>query len=197
MKLVLAGILSVFTVNAFAQTISAPLETEAPVVKQSRGIRVSLIKPILEQRVSASYPGVEGGKVKENPEEAAFGVGLGWADLAVRDMGWMINLAYLDLGDGDLQEVIDGIVRLDGNLAYGINEKLNVRGGINLTKYTQGDGANELRPGTGAQAGIGYQLTKNLGVDAGYTFMTFGGNNKGGRTTVTTSGAEVAVTGTF
>ena len=198
MKKLLVGFLSVFTVTAFAQTSTAPLEIETPKVEQSKGMRVTLIKPVLEQRISSHFPALGGAtKSTSSPESDSVGLGIGWGNIPVRDLGWTLNASYIDLGSSDTQEALDGIARLDGNIAYGINEKLNIKGGANWTKYTQGDVGKRLRPGTGAQASIGFQVSKLISVDAGYTFMTFGGNNKGGTQNVTTSGGEVSVTGTF
>lgn len=201
MKTLLIAVLSVFTVSAFAQTISTQLETEAPAVKASKGVRVSIISPILEQRYSSFFPQT-GGTVKRrlNPEADALGLAIGWADVPVRELGWTANLAYLDLGDGmDNQEKIDadGLARADFNFAYGFTSKFTGRIGANIAKFTQGDIGTELAPGLGAQGSLGFQITKELGIEAGYTAMTVGGNNKGGRRTGTISGAELALTGTF
>jgi hypothetical protein len=201
MKTLLVAVLSVFSVSAFAQTITTQLETETPTVQVSKGVRVTAIKPVLEQRYSSFFPG-EAGTVKRrlNPDDEAFGIAIGWADVPVRDLGWTTNLSYIDLGEQNNEEDrIDarGLARFDANLAYGFNSKFTGRIGANMTKFVQGDLGEELAAGLGGQSSLGFQISKNLGVEAGYTFMTVGVNNKGGRRTGTISGAEVALTGTF
>ena len=210
MKTLLIAVLSVFTVSAFAQTISTKIETEAPAVKASKGVRVSIIKPIFEQRYSSFFPQT-GGTVKRrlNPDTDALGLSIGWADVPVRELGWTANLSYLDLDLGvdwergtvekDVRDKVDadGLARADFNFAYGFNSKFNGRIGANISKFTQGEVGRELAAGLGAQGSLGFQLTKELGIEAGYSAMTVGGNNKGGRRTGTISGAEVALTGTF
>lgn len=206
MKTLLIAVLSVFTVSAFGQSISTQLETDAPAVKASTGVRVSIIKPMFEQRYSSFFPQTGGTKKRTlGSEQDSFGLAIGWADIPVRELGWSMNLAYIDLGDGDknqkteggLEVEADGLARADFNFAYGFTSKFTGRIGANVAKFTQGEVGRELAAGLGAQGSLGFQLTKELGIEAGYSAMTVGGNNKGGRRTGTISGAEVALTGTF
>jgi len=43
------------------------------------------------------------------------------------------------------------IVRVDGNLGYAFNQYASLKGGLNVMKFTSGDGSQTLNPGFGLQ----------------------------------------------
>ena len=137
MKLQLAILLSLTFLSSqlLAQTISTQLETETATVTASQGVRLSLMKPFLETRLDTEFPGLEGGTTKSRENETSFGLGVGYADLPIRDIGFTTNASYLFLD----QDQADSILRLDGNLGYAFNSKLNLKGGVNVSKYFDGE----------------------------------------------------------
>lgn len=157
----------------------------------THGIRVALLANSLESHLSSKDIAVEGdGKEKL---DASPGFSLGYASLPVQQLGWTANLAYLDLSS-DKSYV--GLLRADGNLAYSLNEVFNVKGGLNVSKYT-GKIIQQLDPAIGFQAGLGIQLTQNFGIDIAYTQMHQSGTIQGYQLDVTVSGAEIGLYGSF
>src|SRR5690606_10076933 len=76
---------------ATAQTISMPQEGVQEQVPASRGLRVTLIKPFLESSLETQRPATASLRTKETNNEESFGLGLGYANLPVRELGYTVN----------------------------------------------------------------------------------------------------------
>lgn len=158
----------------------------------SQGVRVGVVKSMLKSEIAARYQGFSGSS-SENIDSTT-GVSLGYAKLPVQALGFTSNLTYLDFRDnGDPA----GALRADGNLAFAFTKFLNAKGGINVSKFTSGKGLTDLNAGIGFQAGLGVQMTKNIGLDVGYTEMNQSGTFQGIDLSTKQKGMEIGLTGTF
>lgn len=157
----------------------------------SKGFRVSLVRPMLEAEFKIQGSGqsfTSKSKIKDS-----IGLAVGYVSLPVQSIGWTGNLAYMDLKDeGDNVNML----RADGNVAYAFTNLVNVKGGLNLTKFTS-ENAKDYRPAIGLQASVGFQATKNFGIDFGYTQMNQTLDNEFADVKLKMSGFEIAVNGTF
>lgn len=105
----------------------------------------------------------------ERTLDNTFGLSIGYANLPLRQIGWTANATYIEIF---LAGEKYGLVRTDANIGYGFTKNLNVKGGLNLAKFVAPERIrDEYNPSFGFQGGLGMQLSKNIGIDAGYTFM--------------------------
>lgn len=157
----------------------------------AQGIRVSLVKSMLDAEVKASAGG-QTFSVKDTLDQA-HGLSVGYASLPVQAIGWTANVTYFEIKNDDSN---GNIIRADGNAAYAISSLVNFKGGLNLSKMT-GEGTEDFKPAVGLQASVGFQITKNFGLDLGYTQMNQTADQDGVDVKFKMSGFEVGVNGTF
>jgi hypothetical protein len=146
----------------------------------SKGIRISLVRPTLDMKATVKYQGYSfdgAGK-----PDSALGLAVGYASLPVQELGWTTNAALIETKD----ESSANIARVDGNLGYAFNKYVNLKGGLNVMKFTSSNGVKDLNAGFGFQASLGFQLNKNVGLDFGYSEL-----NTSGKTPVTSNGQEI------
>jgi hypothetical protein len=175
---------------SFAQNTSSA-QMPAPDYNSSKGFRVSIVKPMLEAKVKASGHGQsasDSGKLDE-----AIGFAVGYANLPVQALGWTANLTHLDVKNEGSSTTM---LRVDGNAAYAFTDLVNVKGGLNLSKFTS-SGGDDFSPAIGMQASVGFQVTKNFGIDLGYTQMNQKAEQQGFDIDLTVSGLEIGLNGTF
>ncbi len=160
-------------VSAFAQSKSndaSTISTSVPSVMSAKGFRVALVKSFLDYEQREEYLGnttkAEGGFKNEA------GLSVGYAFLPVQKLGFTANFTYLTLDEEDAYKYDDTfrMIRIDGNLAYSINEILSVKGGLNISDFSNSD-LDNLDPSIGLQFGGGVQITKNFGADISYVVM--------------------------
>ncbi len=175
---------------SFAQNTSTAKMSDDGIA--SKGVRISVLKPVLEAEIKASYKGQSFG-TKEKLDDA-LGFSVGYASLPVQELGWTANLAYMDVKN---EGTSTGMMRADGNLAYAFTSILNVKGGLNLSKFTSGTNNEKLNPAIGFQGGLGVQVSKNFGLDIGYTQMNQSGSLDGVNVDIKESGLEIGLNGTF
>jgi hypothetical protein len=89
-----------------------------------------------------------------------------------------------------------GLARIDGNLAYAFTSIVNVKGGLNISKFTKSE-TSDYNAGIGFQGGVGVQLTRNFGMDLGYTQMNQSGSSDGVKVDLKEAGIEIGLNGTF
>jgi hypothetical protein len=153
---------------------------------EPKGLRVSVFKPVLNLHQKVRGQG-EGDQSLDN----TFGFSLGYANLPYKQVGYTTNAAYIEIFQAG--EKI-GLVRADANVGYGFEKNLNVKGGLNLSKFIIPNRIrDEYDPNIGVQASLGLAVTKNVGIDAGYTWMKHTNSN----TELVLSGFEIGVNGTF
>jgi hypothetical protein len=153
---------------------------------EPKGLRVSLFKPVLTARTQTTGQGNT-----EMSFDNTFGLSIGYANLPLKQIGWTANASYIEIFyAGDKL----GVLRTDANVAYGFTKNLNIKGGLNLSKFVIPERVrDEYNPSVGFQSSLGLQVTKNVGVDAGYTFMKQ--TNK--RQDIELAGLELGVNATF
>jgi len=175
---------------SFAQSTStAKMPTQD---SGTKGFRVSLLKPVLDAEIKADFAG-QSASDKEGLDEV-MGFALGYANLPVQRFGWTANVAYLEVkNDG----TTGGIYRVDGNAAYAFSSLVNVKGGLNVCKLTDTSSSIDFQPAIGLQANVGFQITKNFGLDLGYTQMNQTASENDVDVKFKMSGFEVGVNGTF
>ncbi len=160
----------------------------------SRGFRIGLIKPILNFEGKTTVNG-QNYKVSEKLGDS-IGLALGYAHIPVQGIGFTTSLAYMEIKDKDNSSV-QGILRVDGNIGYSFSEFLHLKGGINLSRWTKGDASDKVKPDLGIQIGLGFQMTRNFGLDVGYTQMNQKTSNDFSDVELRESGAEIGMTATF
>lgn len=175
--------------SSFAQnTSTAKMPTDG---MSSKGFRIGIVKPMLEADIKASYQGQSFG-AKEKLDEA-LGLSLGYASLPVQELGWTANATYMDIKN---EGSSTGLARIDGNLAYAFTSIVNVKGGLNISKLTKSENS-KYDAGIGFQGGVGVQLTRNFGLDLGYTQMNQSGSSEGVKVDLKEAGVEIGLNGTF
>jgi hypothetical protein len=157
----------------------------------SIGFRISLVKPMLDADIKASYKGNSFGN-KEKLDET-LGLSVGYARLPIQELGWTANAAFMEIKS---EGTTTGLARIDGNLAYAFTSIVNIKGGLNLAKLTSGGGSN-YSAGLGIQGSVGIQLSKNFGIDLGYTQMNQSGSTNGANVALKEAGMEIGLNGTF
>ena len=195
-------------VSAFAQTQTnqeetANVSTHFPGPTSAKGFRIALVKPFLDW---GSEQKAESVSLKNNGEfEKEMGFSIGFAYLPLRNIGFTVNASYLSFNDeGDSDKI--RMLRADGNVGYAFNEIISIKGGLNISDFTNSE-LNKLKPSFGLQFGTGIQISKNFGFDISYVVMqqtnrSFGDyNNKGTfndpTLTLIEKGLEVALHATF
>ncbi|MNJ94702.1 hypothetical protein D3C87_124040 [compost metagenome] len=170
-----------------------------PEIYSSKGIRVSLLRPTIDMKGKGKMEGKTvnlTGKVED-----VLGLGVGYANLPVGQVGWTGNVTYLKPATGDA-----GMLRGDGNVAYAFTQFVNVKGGLNVMKVIGGSFAENYTPGIGGQASVGLQLTRNFGLDLSYVMMRNGLKlpvSPGSSSKILTvddlefAGVEIGLNGTF
>lgn len=160
----------------------------------SRGVRVSLLKPTLDFDVKLSGRG-RSNSGKESFDNAT-GASVGYVYLPVGQLGFTTGVAHVSVTEGGSSA---GLTRLEGNLAYAFTSKVNAKGGLNLSKFTSAPNSmlTDLETGLGAQAGLGLQMTRNLGIDLMYSQMNQSGNTQGVKIETKESGLEIGLNATF
>ena len=180
--------------SAYAQNTSVSTMNQGV---SSKGIRVSLLKPSLNVELKVSSGG-KSGKSDNVSFGDSTGLSVGYANLPVGQLGWTTNLSLIDT---KVDKTNLNFTRLDGNLAYAFTPVVNAKGGLNYSKITKGDDQNVFTPAIGLQASVGFQVTKNFGIDVGYTQMNqrveanVDGNDMD--FDFKFSGVEIGINGTF
>lgn len=224
-SLFLVSAVMMFDVAAFAQSrstgnrksispTSTPTNTAAPSSNQSalprrvvdsdkapvKGLRLSLIKPSWNLDLTSSTAG-RSSTASTSPDDS-LGIAVGYASLPIRQMGWLAGGSLLQYKAkvGTFQATY-GMVRAEGSLAYTFANRAYVRGGLNLSKYYRGFEYQSFDPALGLQAGGGFHLNRNLGIDVAYVVMdhraALSGEYRGTTLNIKEAGLELAITGTF
>lgn len=168
MKISAFLVMTLAVASAFAQnssTVSMPTTSAEQYDGgvSSEGFRVSFLKPASDMKLDMTIEGMSGSG--SATPSSSVGFAAGYAKLPIHSLGFTANAAYEQFHS----EATLGAARIDGNLAYTFNKYLNVKGGLNFFKFVSGDVVNHFNPGFGFQASLGVQMTKNFGLDFGYS----------------------------
>ncbi len=195
-------------VSAFAQAQTNQEETTSvsthfPGPTSAKGFRIALVKPFLDWDAEQKADDITFKNSGEFEKEIGFSVG--FAYLPIRSIGFTVNASYLTFNDdGDSDKI--HMLRADGNVGYAFNEIFSIKGGFNISDFTDSE-IDQLKPSVGLQFGTGIQITKNFGFDVSYVAMRQTNrsitdyNNKGTFNDPTVNlfekGLEVALHATF
>jgi len=192
--------MALLTSASFAQNTSTQkIPTDDGI--SSKGFRISYVRPNLSYKIEVSGNGIPSFDFSGKLDETN-GLSFGYASLPIQAIGWTSNATLLEIkNEGSSTQ----IGRLDGNLAYAFNKYVHTKGGLNLSKFVKSDNSDKLSAGVGFQGGLGLQMTKNLGLDVGYTEIRQSGKMTATGSSVSQdfnvdykeSGVEFGLTGTF
>lgn len=160
-------------VSAFAQSQTTPEETTSvsthfPGPASAKGFRIALVKPFLDWDAEAK---ADGFTFKSDGEfEKEVGLSVGFAYLPIRSVGFTVNASYLSFNAEDESDKIH-LLRADGNVGYAFNEIFSLKGGFNVSDFTNSE-LNDYKPSFGLQFGTGIQINKNFGFDISYVIMS-------------------------
>ena len=160
----------------------------------ARGLRLGIVKSILDMNIKGSKNGSSASN--QDKLDDSLGLSLGYVNLPVQQLGWTSNLTYLNIKEEGSNA---NLMRVDGNLAYAFTNTLNLKGGLNLAKFTSTDGgwAQNMDAAIGFQASLGVQITENFGLDVGFTQMNQSGSLGDISVNLRESGTELGLTATF
>lgn len=167
-----------------SSTLDMPKTTSGQALSP-KGIRLSLFKPAI--KMTTKMAGSKSDRTLDN----TFGISVGYANLPYKQLGWTANGSYIEIFEAGEKY---GLVRADANVGYGFEKNLNIKGGLNMAKFLiPARIRDEYNPNIGVQASAGLQMTNNLGLDVGYTYMKHTNSNE----EILLSGLEVGLHGTF
>lgn len=173
-------VMALVTTNSFAEnSLTATVANDESI--SSQGFRVSILKPTLDTKTTNKYQNFSFDGTSK--PDSAIGLSVGYAKLPVQELGFTTNLALIEAKF----ERSANIARLDGNLGYAFNKFVNLKGGLNVMKFTSGgEVIEDLNPGFGYQASLGFQLNQNVGLDVGFTEQ-----NTSGTSPITVNGQQI------
>ncbi len=156
----------------------------------SKGFRIGISRHALQVKLEVSND-VESVVVNPTAEEG-FALSLGYASLPIEKLGWTASYTFTNI---ELRNLVVPLVRIEGNLAYAFSPFANVKAGLNVSNV------EDARPGFGFQTGVGFQITKNLGLDVGYVQMKQSSSgivqNQLIKVLAKQTGFEIGLNGTF
>jgi hypothetical protein len=186
---------------SFAQFSNSNTSTYKPEETVS-GVKVSLLLPILTAKFDATITESSSGVSASGSDSESvdsLGFALGVASIPVQAIGFLGQVSFITIDGTDGAKNTD-LMRLDANAAYGLNENVFLKGGLNYATFTSSD-AKDFDGGLGLQLGVGVQLTQNVGLDLTYSRMNFEASaSEGGLEAdidLQLSGLELGVSATF
>ncbi len=186
---------------SFAQFENSNTSTYKPETTAD-GFKMSLLLPILTAKFDATITEASSGLSASGSDSESIdsiGLALGVASIPVKAIGFLGQVSFITIDGTDGAKNTD-LMRLDANAAYGLNENVFLKGGLNYATFTSSN-AKDYDGGLGLQLGVGVQLTQNVGLDLTYTRMNFEGtvSEDGliGDIDLQLSGLELGVSATF
>lgn len=161
----------------------------------AEGVRVSIFKPTYDMSIDINIPNV----VVNAPDiDSGNGLFVGYAYLPVRSFGFIGGANYIEMVSNDSSA---NTLRLEANGAWAFTQNLYAKIGLNNTRFVS-KGAGNIDAGMGHQMGLGFQLTKNLGLDLTYSEVNMSLTENMGPgfnldADVKIRGTEIGLTGTF
>lgn len=110
------------------------------------------------------------GKDKDESTLRLRAYSVGYQQLVVKGLGFSTDFTYSNLLQG-INTTTN--LMLEGNSTYGLNQKLHVFAGVNISQNTSEERAherllNKVGIGFGAQVGVGYKILNFLALDLRY-----------------------------
>lgn len=167
----------------------------------SKGLRVAGITSLLRGRLSFEDVDGEDTELTADTYDHVVGASIGYANIMADQVGYTVSIALMNL---HLDSTDTALLRIDGNVAFGLNETVHLKAGLNGTKVVGGNGPfkDDWDPGIGGQAAIGVQFNPTLGLDLAFVAMrnTRDTTDALGNDTemqIVWGGIEIGLTGTF
>lgn len=132
-----------------------------------KGFRLGISKPFYSTSVDISINALNMSDSEDPGVDYANGLKLGYAQLPVQAFGYIADIDFLEVSIGDKSA---NLLRVAGNAAFAFTSQINVHAGFNRTDLVS-KGASKWDAGTGTQIGVGYQLTRQMGLEFNYTVM--------------------------
>ena len=158
---------------SFAQFDNSNTSTYKP-ESTADGIKLSLLLPVLTAKFDAKITETSSGisfSGSDSEGVDSLGLALGVASIPVQAIGFLGQVSFITIDGTDGAKNTD-LLRLDANAAYGLNENVFLKGGLNYANFTSSN-AKDYDGGIGFQLGVGVQLTQNVGLDLTYSQMNF------------------------
>jgi hypothetical protein len=194
-KLTLTILACAISAQAFAQpsTTRSTYEQQPAANVAAEGLRLGLVVPAWKAQFKANFLGQTFKSEKYNFDNIV-GIEAGYARLPVGNIGFIVNGTYANIHEENSDT---GLARVEGNGAFAATQNLYFKAGVNISKIVTGEQASDWDPGFGFQAGLGFQMTKNLGAELAYSEMNQSSSTKGVNVDMKLAGPEAAITGTF
>lgn len=139
---------------SYAQTNYTDAPRQAVSYNKNEGIKLGLIKSFFKGELEiTATDGFDSFSASTSDDvDQDIGLVVGYQMIRPYDVGFNTQLSY-----NMLEEDVNSI-RLEGNIAYGINDMMHVLGGLNLNKFTGDDGVDEYDAEVGFQLGMGANI---------------------------------------
>ena len=138
-----------------------------------RGLRLAVLVPMtreIKRWVRNDDFNLEGTSNFQTKDHV--GVSVGYVNLKPKSLAVSSHLSYRSFKVLAYDESVDmSQISLDGNIGYAFNRILSLRGGLNVSRMSSGDGRLQFTtfsPGVGAQAILGLQFSDRWGADLTY-----------------------------
>ena len=174
--------------NSSSASQSSVYKIENSKFNSMQGLRLSIIKPSVEVEFKASQRG-ESGSDSDKVDDA-FGFSIGYAKLPIQQLGYLANVNYFNYHDSRWSA---NLLRVDVSFGYAFNDKINLKAGFNMSKFTDGQYFEDLDPAFGAQVGANYRLTQIVGVEMSYVRMNQSGIIEGVSYDLNQTGFEMSL----
>lgn len=167
----------------------------------SKGLRAAVITSALRGTLTIEDVLGEDVELDADTYDHVIGASIGYANIMADQVGYTASVALMNL---HMESTDTALLRVDVNIAFGLNETVHLKAGLNGVKVVGGNGLfkDDWRPGIGGQAAIGIQFNPRIGLDVGIIAMRNTRDTTdalGGDTTMEISwtGLELGLTGTF
>lgn len=178
MNKLLLSLLTLLAVTSANAQLSNTMRYEED--NASKGFRFSLFKPVMDvhSKVTARAMGMSNSESSKDSVDNMLGFSFGYANLPVSQIGYTGQLSLIQVkggSNGEEERTKADVMRFEGNAAWAFTNQFYMKGGLNFSDITSSNHEliEDLKGGIGIQAGVGFQITQNIGVDLSYVTMNF------------------------
>jgi hypothetical protein len=182
MKYLISIYIVLFSLHCLAQSNTTELPRTFNEHK-NKGVKLGMVKSIFDIEVENDFA-----SDKTNAEQQ-YGVLIGYQHIPAYDIGFNVQAIYNVFNDE-----VDSL-RIETNVAYGINEMIHVLGGINVHQYLNSY-LTDLNSDLGYQVGVGANI-QTFNVSLMYYNIENSTDDFFAETSVRLAGVELALGVTF